>query len=75
MDEDVLAAAVLRNETETLFGVEPLDGSLSHVRFPCSCRGQCALKLLKTSTCADVQRTEDQEYEIQAATSCAARTA
>src|SRR4051794_15935229 len=51
VDEDVLAAAVLRNETETFFGVEPLDGSLSHVRFPCPCRGQCALKLLKTSTC------------------------
>src|SRR3954447_26434190 len=40
-----------------------------------SYRGQCALKLLKTSTCADVQRTEDQEYEIPAATSCATRTA
>src|SRR4051794_31533279 len=39
-----------------------------------SYRGQCALKLLKTPTCADVQRTEDQEYEIQAATSCATRT-
>src|SRR4051794_8541172 len=40
-----------------------------------SYRGQCALRLLKTSTCADVQRTEDQEYEIQAATSSATRTA
>src|SRR3954451_14048208 len=75
VDEDVLAAAVLCNETETLLGVEPLDGSLSHVLLPYSCRGQCALKLLKTPTCADVQRTEDQEYEIQAATSCTATTA
>src|SRR6476469_5909184 len=75
VDEDVLAATVLRDEAEALFGVEPLDGSLSHVRFPCSCGGHCALTLLKTSICADVQRTEDQEYEIQAATSCAARTA
>src|ERR687889_506468 len=75
VDEDVLAAAVLRDEAEALVSVEPLDGALCHVHFPCSCRGHCALTLLKTSTCADVQRTEDQEYEIQAATSCAARTA
>src|SRR5881392_3411253 len=34
VNEDVLTATVLRDEAETLFGVEPLDGSLSHVRFP-----------------------------------------
>jgi len=32
------------------------------------CREHGALEVLKTSICADVQRTENQEYEIQAAT-------
>jgi hypothetical protein len=31
------------------------------------CRGRCALKPLKTSTCADVQRAGNQEFETQAA--------
>src|SRR5947208_8241621 len=35
--------------------------------FPCSCREHRALRLLKTPICADVQRTENQEYEITAA--------
>ena len=35
VDEHVLAATVLRDEAQqTLFGVEPLDGSLSHASFP-----------------------------------------
>ena len=42
VDENVVTAAVLSNEAETLFGVEPLDSSLSHVRFSYSCRGHFA---------------------------------
>src|SRR5690349_7872346 len=33
VDEDVLAAAILRDEAEALVSVEPLDGSLCHVLF------------------------------------------
>jgi hypothetical protein len=33
------------------------------------CRGQSAPSQLKTPICADVQRTENQEYELQAAAS------
>jgi pimeloyl-ACP methyl ester carboxylesterase len=36
VDEHVLTAAVLSDEAEALVGVEPLDGSLSHVVLPCS---------------------------------------
>src|SRR3954463_1285913 len=51
VDEHVLAAAVLRDEAETLVGVEPLDGSLSHDLFLfVICRRHCAPKPLKTST-------------------------
>src|ERR671921_965885 len=39
VDEHVLAAAILRDEAETLLGVEPLDSSLSHDLFPCSVPG------------------------------------
>src|SRR3954452_24920606 len=68
VDEHVLAAAVLRDEAEALLGVEPLDGALSHESVPSvRCRGPCALQPLKTSTCADVQRTQNQKSKIQAA--------
>src|SRR6478736_8427774 len=43
VDEHVLAAAILRDEAEALFSVEPLDGALSHDLFPCSVPGHCAL--------------------------------
>src|SRR4051794_38802622 len=58
VNEHVLAAAVLSDEAEALFSVEPLDSTLSHDLFPLlTLREQCAPEPLKTSTCADVQRT------------------
>src|SRR3954454_7111281 len=52
VDEHVFAAAVLRDETEPLVGVEPLNGSLSHdLSVPSvTCRRHRASKPLKTST-------------------------
>ena len=53
MHEDVGAAAVLRNEAETLLGVEPLHGSLSHLGnyFFLSGQGRAHLAHVRLPSC------------------------
>jgi hypothetical protein len=67
VDEHVLAAVILSDEAETLFGVEPLDGSLSHVDLLVLMPGTRCPGAAEDTIRADVQRTENQEYEIAAA--------
>src|SRR5690606_10382038 len=63
VDEDVLAAAVLRDEAEALVSVEPLDGSLSHVLFLWSVAGALRPRAAEDIhlCCWMLERTENQE--------------
>src|SRR5919107_269232 len=75
VDEHVVASAVLRDEAETLVGVEPLDGSLSHDVFPCSLPGALCPAAAEDIHPCWCPANRNQDYEIQPATPCAARTA